>query len=97
MPLSINFNDIPRHGVASLSLSLSLSLSNLSALLSILYSRALSSREEMLSQEEVYFQDSPVPFVPSLLSISRRDGFIAHPADWASLSPAKPFSQRVKH
>ncbi|KAK5851905.1 hypothetical protein PBY51_023420 [Eleginops maclovinus] len=56
-----------------------------------------SSAEDIPSPEEVYFKKSPVPFVLSLLSISRRDGFIAHPADWASLSPARPFSQRVKH
>lgn len=82
---------------AALPLSLSLSPANLPAALSALYSRAPSSREEMPSPEEVYFKDSPVPFVLSLLSISRRDGFIAHPIDWASLSPARPFSQRVKH
>lgn len=59
--------------------------------------RCPSSGEEMPSPEEVYFTDSPVLFVFSLLAISQRDGFIAHPADWGSLSPARPFSQRVKH
>lgn len=93
MPPTINFTDI---SCQQHCLSLSLSLANVPAALSALYSRAPSSREEMPSPEEVYFKDSPAPFVLSLLSISRRDGFIAHPIDWASLSPARPFSQRVK-
>ncbi|KAI9524748.1 hypothetical protein NQZ68_016757 [Dissostichus eleginoides] len=67
-----------------------------SALLSFSIAVPSNSREEMPSPEEVYFKDSPVPFVLSLLSISLRDGFIAHPADWASLSPARPFSQRYQ-
>lgn len=48
--------------------------------------------------EEGRFRDSPASsglFSP--FSISPKDGFTAHLGGWASRSPARPFSQQVKH
>jgi len=77
-------------------MSLTFPLSNLSRLLVFLYSRALAAGRRCLHQRRFILR---IPLFPlsSLLSFAWRDGFIARPADWASLSPARPFSQRVKH